>query len=552
NPTFGVVPAGGSVDVQVIADATGLSAGSYRGQINIASNDPVTPDTSVAVNLTVGTVIAPQIGVTPVEISDSLAMGDSMDVIVEISNIAPNGALDLTWNAAVLNSGAADAIRTYQSSLPVAGAVSGTESSVGLAPRGFDAIIAPGDGTINNLLESVGSIGYGAELITPAWWRMPVSDFANPVPLGAPAGALFAGDFDDAGTFAAIDNGTGSLIVIDTANGVGTALGTLTVQAGHTWTGLTYDATRGTWFASSTDGASSALYTVDPVSVTATLVGTTTVAGLIIDIAAAPDGTIWAHDIGQDAIFTVDPATAAPTLIGATGFDANFAQGMDVDPATGLLYLAAYNNTAGAGELRLVDTSTGSTTLLASYGFAEIGAFGILPEALVPGPEFVSLVGSVSGTIIAGDTDNLVVRLYGVDVANDTTLTAAIEVRSNDPATPVVMIPVSLFIDNPSVGIGDNPSIPQDFAVSQNYPNPFNPTTTIAYQLPRASDVTLVIYNVLGQQVRSLVNARVEAGRFEVVWDGLNDAGSRVASGIYLYRFEAADFHQIHKMILLK
>ena len=94
--------------------------------------------------------------------------------------------------------------------------------------------------------------------------------------------------------------------------------------------------------------------------------------------------------------------------------------------------------------------------------------------------------------------------------------------------------------------------MPDFFAVSPNYPNPFNPTTTIVYQLPIASDVQLVVYDILGEKIKTIVNERLERGRYKVTWDGRNDAGLPVSSGIYMFRFEAADFTRIHKMTLLK
>ena len=94
--------------------------------------------------------------------------------------------------------------------------------------------------------------------------------------------------------------------------------------------------------------------------------------------------------------------------------------------------------------------------------------------------------------------------------------------------------------------------MPKEFALYQNYPNPFNPTTTIRYDVKQATEVKLVIYNMLGQEVRTLVNNRQDAGYKTVVWDGLNNRGSRVASGIYIYRLQAGDFVQARKMILMK
>jgi hypothetical protein len=81
--------------------------------------------------------------------------------------------------------------------------------------------------------------------------------------------------------------------------------------------------------------------------------------------------------------------------------------------------------------------------------------------------------------------------------------------------------------------------IPKEFGLSQNYPNPFNPTTTIKYQLPFDSKVTLKVYNVLGQEVAALVNKSQAAGYYSVNWNGLNRIGHRVSSGIYIYRMVA-------------
>lgn len=86
----------------------------------------------------------------------------------------------------------------------------------------------------------------------------------------------------------------------------------------------------------------------------------------------------------------------------------------------------------------------------------------------------------------------------------------------------------------------------------ENFPNPFNPATTISFRLPQAAEVELTIYNVLGQQVRALAKGQMEAGNHQVVWDGRNDAGVKVGSGIYIYRFEAGEYRKVNKMIMMK
>ena len=94
--------------------------------------------------------------------------------------------------------------------------------------------------------------------------------------------------------------------------------------------------------------------------------------------------------------------------------------------------------------------------------------------------------------------------------------------------------------------------VPTVYALAQNYPNPFNPMTQISYQLPGSSKVQLAIYNVFGQKVRTLVDGEQPAGFYSVRWDGLNDAGVPVSSGVYLYRIQTQDFTETKKMLFMK
>ncbi|GAB4343212.1 MAG: hypothetical protein Kow0037_31170 [Calditrichia bacterium] len=104
----------------------------------------------------------------------------------------------------------------------------------------------------------------------------------------------------------------------------------------------------------------------------------------------------------------------------------------------------------------------------------------------------------------------------------------------------------------PGVNIYGADNLPFTYRVSANYPNPFNPTTTIKFQIPETQHVRLTVYNMLGQKVKTLVNSRMEAGYHRVEWDGQNEVGQSVASGIYFYRFQSGPLNTIHKMILLK
>ncbi|MCK6544075.1 T9SS type A sorting domain-containing protein [bacterium] len=93
---------------------------------------------------------------------------------------------------------------------------------------------------------------------------------------------------------------------------------------------------------------------------------------------------------------------------------------------------------------------------------------------------------------------------------------------------------------------------PSKFELDQNYPNPFNPSTTISFGIPGASNVTLKIYNMQGQEVRTVFGHFLEAGYYDSFWDGKDDVGMQVASGIYIYRIQAGNFVQSKKMTLIK
>jgi hypothetical protein len=101
-------------------------------------------------------------------------------------------------------------------------------------------------------------------------------------------------------------------------------------------------------------------------------------------------------------------------------------------------------------------------------------------------------------------------------------------------------------------GVVEHEFQPSSYNLFQNYPNPFNPSTTISYSLPKVSFVTLKIYDILGREVKTLVSNEQNNGLHNVQWNGDNNYGSKVSSGIYLYRIEAGDFIVTKKMLLLK
>ena len=157
-----------------------------------------------------------------------------------------------------------------------------------------------------------------------------------------------------------------------------------------------------------------------------------------------------------------------------------------------------------------------------------------------------------NGTV--GADDNLDIQVtFDATELEEGTYTATLSVTGWDINHDVgqVDIPVTFFVT--MTGIDEEAtSLPVEFALSQNYPNPFNPATEIKFALPENAHVKIEIFNVLGQKVRTLVDAHMDAGYQSIVWDGTDRSGRSVSSGVYLYRMQAADKTFTKKMLMLK
>jgi hypothetical protein len=156
---------------------------------------------------------------------------------------------------------------------------------------------------------------------------------------------------------------------------------------------------------------------------------------------------------------------------------------------------------------------------------------------------------------------------YSLDGVTTGAVTLTADKEGYDSATQSVNIPsgpstsgtADFTLSVTSVtSVGPTSDLPIDYSLDQNYPNPFNPSTTISFDIPVSSSVTLRVFNVIGQEVRTLVQGTLSQGRHDVVWNGLDDAGRALASGIYFYNLNATPvsggktFNDIKKMVLLK
>ncbi len=155
----------------------------------------------------------------------------------------------------------------------------------------------------------------------------------------------------------------------------------------------------------------------------------------------------------------------------------------------------------------------------------------------------------VSGNTSPGSTSDVTIFFRTEGLTADSTYTSSFLLITNDPQNDTIFFPVTLKVDNPTTVGQHTEEVPHSFALHQNYPNPFNPETIVAFDLPRSSFVTLRVYNIIGQEVATLVNRQLPAGVHSVT---LNSSKLDLPSGVYLYRINASEFVQTRKMVILR
>jgi len=175
-------------------------------------------------------------------------------------------------------------------------------------------------------------------------------------------------------------------------------------------------------------------------------------------------------------------------------------------------------------------------------GFTETEKFAALSDGFTTAITYADSANDYNQTVsvvlnnfASGATDTVAFAI----LAGDSVSIASFEEAADNAAVAYQGIITDVEDDQ-------NPSLPEKFALHQNYPNPFNPQTTITFDLPKASEYTLSVYNLLGQEVDRFED-RAKAGTVKIVWDG-----EKFASGIYLYKVTAGDLTDSRKMILLK
>jgi hypothetical protein len=196
----------------------------------------------------------------------------------------------------------------------------------------------------------------------------------------------------------------------------------------------------------------------------------------------------------------------------------------------------------GSGDSAFVFVSVPAVKL-----YSDTAIFSATVTPPPTGSITLTLLNKTSNTvqnILTSYPDSLRLRIKTSDGVPDGSYT--VRVLGNGPnGTPVHERFVTVNVG--FVGIVNNSEIPKEFSLSQNYPNPFNPSTKIVYNIPKQSHVRLVVYDILGKEITTLVNELTNAGSYEIDWDA-----SPMPSGVYFYKIEAGNYTAIKKMILIK
>ncbi len=439
------------LSIPAVINTTTTNVGTWTG--NTAAGAPAEATATATVNA----VAMPDIDVSPLTLAASLYANLQTGQTLTIGNV---GQADLNWE--VVESSARPA--TTPAVPPVVGpakqypvVTSAADCPLyvnyaGREPQGWaehcgTAVPRPSAG----VPDAPTSTGFAQDIgyISDNFVSFALNNFTGQTVVGTSTNAYYGMDFDPTATILwALNDTTDTLGTIDLATGTYTAVVACPPGGGAAnWTGLTIDPVSGVfWASTATD-----LFTIDPATGASALVGPFGAGGTMIDIAINSLGQMYGHDITTDSIYSINTATGAATLIGATGFAANYAQGMDFDNEDGTLYIFLYIG-SGANVYGTVNLTTGAVTALATsspQGEFE-GATQTVGLCIPTDAPWLS-ASPTSGTTAPAGTSPVTVTFDSTGLAPGT-YEAQLCVLSDDPdagpgnGTAIVPVPVSLEV----------------------------------------------------------------------------------------------------------
>jgi len=274
-----------------------------------------------------------------------------------------------------------------------------------------------------------------------------------------------------------------------------------------------------------TDMTDSYLYLIDPYIAATTIIGWTGIPGAI-DLTADGTGQMYSYDIVNDNAYLISKETAGATLLGSLGYDANYAQGMGWDPMTDVIYLAAYNNATGSGELRLFDRINGNTALIGNMG-------GEIDGLAFPGGEYPQWLyfGTNPFLVPAGSSVEANVNFYAGEL--DPGIYTGYITLHSDPNVGTVVVPVTLIVD--PFG-GPTLTIPEQWAPGGSCSVPVHAsdiTNMGSFRFTIDYDASNLIYTGTSDWYPGIVDVTVgnpSAGKLTFMWTATT-AGVTISEG---------------------
>ncbi|HEY6942934.1 hypothetical protein [Dokdonella sp.] len=418
---------------------------------------PTTPLAYSATSQVVLDVGVPKIEVTPARLDVAAAAGASTEATLDIGNV---GNRPLIWNIGSFANGA-QRPPASRYTVPL-----GDPAATTAAPAPRRKSHPPRTPAQAPRAEGVAAFAIDFDTSSLVSLDATHPDAITPV-AGVGDLILTAGEFvdEDFSRLYAIDYYTWHLLTLDTRDGTSHVIGTAVLQsgAGINWGGLAWDASTGTLYgvayAPGRFGYDSFLYTIDPLTAATTLVGRIGGIGdpadgtLVVDIAVDAQGDMFGVDLVADDFVAIDKTSGNAAVVASLGFDANFAQGLDVDDYTGQLYYAAFNNSIGEAQMYTVEPSTGALTLVDAIGAdptqTQLAAFSIARLGGVCA--YPNDVPWLAYSITRGSTPPSAVTAVSVSVDASTltpgTYHANVCIANNDLTNRRVAVPVTFTVN---------------------------------------------------------------------------------------------------------